>query len=878
MNIDKNIYNNRRVTGVAITTPITSSQSQAWTHEYRELSQIPPQVKKYIDKINLLQKEYNQNEIEMKEKPDQEYLFTKRKNIVDKIKRTEEKLQKYCELNINKSGSTSKYSKQQASEHMTIEHGSLLAINSNRNFQINALQRALHIDLNLDPLTSNENKKKILFNEMKQVSEKDIAKIIQQNKRYPLMKSFINALSENYNNLSDITAEELLCVIKSQHKNLLMFSKIMETLENDGRSNLMQLTLLDESIENLLHSFVDGTLVIGESEALKIMSVLNSIIEEDVKNSDTPLSEKGLEKKRKEDPISKGAIIAQAELFSAERAAKIMTLSTKKISPLGTSQNKVFHLDKAFFKTTPEGDVAGAIMEKLLWDIALLLGVEDNFTATKISSIQTAKGRSIKGGIQAEQANGKTLANYVEFLENKREEEGAIGKKKEMIAKQEVILATVIQYAFGMFDAHLNNILLDEKSGKLKFFDNTRSMPHTNGVIQNDSYLLPAFRSGLFALDASYEPLTKVEREQMQEAIEKIRSRIKDVENFLSNPLEQKQLQRLPPGWWNSEQSLAAFKERVNSLSWAIKNDTALNLRDIIFLADPDVKFFAALETIKLKIDHPFASDLEVQKIALSLIGTTSVDKLIKKNISKGVDVAEVQRLCQDPSLDFSDIVTISINKAIDTVHIIKSKEERNLRIISGKNIIAKYRTQASIDSKDLSRAESKIIAYNKVMQLFLLNNIKILKESEGLDLMVRNKPYRNIVIKEPGNDRALSIIYKNVRNRLVKIPLNYFSSVGTVSVDNSQVIMRNINQDEAEDRLTKCPPGSFLFRPSSSAEFISTSFVTEDGEVMHASFSMKDNKFADADEEFNSLEEIVAKYTDIFKLAAPLLPTDLLF
>lgn len=870
MNISEASNNNG---SVRLNKAAIQQKIKTWTHE---ITRATAKINQYQDKIKVLKEKLENLKSQGGNCRVDQKTLRHISNYEQRLNRTEMKLQK-CMTLMTGGGD-----------------GSPTPIKSSVSFRHHPMkffESSLHLDIEPTSGESFEfheifNAKKEFFQKiMQEIPTDDIAKIANQSKHLPLMKEAIKELRANYENWDGLENKTIMDTIKNQHSNIIYLSAIFHELETTNVNNLMQVTFFNKNIEQLLRPYVEGKKIIETSDRDLIIASLQQEINTIIEELPTPLSREQLIKKRVADRVSKSAIIAEAQLFSAERAAKIEALSVKKLTEQGTSINKVFHVKEAYFKTNHDGDKAGAIMEELIWDLSVLLGLEEQFTATKISSLHTTASKGITatvwndkgelekckglskasvGGIQAEQAAGMTLQRYL------NEEDNLQNDQKE-ISKKNVISATIAQYTFGMFDAHINNILV-EKNGALKYFDNTRSMPASNSVIQSGTSLVPVFRSGLLALDFSYEPLTEAERNDMKMEIMKIQSHIAAVENFLNDPREEKKLASLPPGWWNTEQSLTALKERIDSLSAAINNPKALCLRDILFAANPDVKFFAALEMIKFKIDYPNVSDLEWEKFALLMIGTSTVNDLIGKLSLKDLDVAEVQRMCQDPSVDFRDIVMKSMESMKKNGNI--GVGQKNLQRSQAKKILSQYKSQAVIDLKDIRRTECCITAYTIALELMHSNRIPIWSESDAHDSLEGEEIYNNIVVKEPG--LALSIVYKEITGDLKKIPLDFHSKVGVISVKNPGTIVRNINQEEAENRLDQQPIGTYLFRPCSSGQSLIVSFVDEEGGVNHASFLMKDNTLADADDEFNSLEEILLKYADIFVSAAPLLLADL--
>lgn len=523
-----------------------------------------------------------------------------------------------------------------------------------------------------------------------------------------------------------------------------------------------------------------------------------------------------LRKKR----ISKQAIEALAHLHKAVREAKIEASNITSLPLHGDSVNTVAALKNtqqkvvAFYKEGRGGEKAAGIMETLIWDMAVIFEAEDLFVATKNTSLQIKKQfgngeigktwneqggltettgltETRRGGIQAAQ-EGLTLNNYLNAVNDIDYEDNLPS-----IDRENLIKAVIMHYVFGMFDAHEANIIIDN-AGKIKFFDNTRSMPLSNGVIQRrPSELLPAFRSSLFKLDR--EKLTKEEINLIKTEIEKLQSKVEELEQFLES--KKKELSTLPPGWWDTKQALNACIERINRLAESIENPKVEDLKDLIFEADVDLKYFAAMQMILSRISTPkmFFAQFENR---ISFLGTISVDVLIKNIAANGLDPIEVRSWCEDFSLSLSEI----IDKGFD-VHKNAPNEDVKTLKKHGDEVISYYESKAAVDLKDINR---------DYVDYYALQIIKGRLKNEGIVIQNKNKvnvaaPYNNMVVE--GNETELSICYRDAQGKLKEILLDYCSSPGSIKVADSKLLVRQMTHSEAEERLQGKPSGTFLFR-----------------------------------------------------------------
>ncbi|MCE2983194.1 MAG: hypothetical protein LW832_06475 [Parachlamydia sp.] len=406
--------------------------------------------------------------------------------------------------------------------------------------------------------------------------------------------------------------------------------------------------------------------------------------------------------------ITKGAIAGQAKLHQAIRQAKSYAASQSELKPMGKSANEVFKLGKqkgyvgtdgkitfgkneaeiaaekeslddpdfvsTYFKMTKEttvGEKSAGLMEKMVYDFAVILGLEEQFAPTAMTRVfygqdfsnaqeahefkdlkadqrsgwdeegrllplsDTSKG--LDGGIQAAQ-QGHTLKDWKQLT----------GPKTKLI-QSEVNQALVTAIVFGMWDAHLGNIILTEE-GQLKFFDNTRSLPHSNGTIDSGGYLVSAFRIGLLGLPASKIPLKNEEKIEMKEQILSMDQKMQDLKKYIASIGNS--IKRLPYGWFETEKVIAAMNERIELLKNAIDNEEVETLVDLAMHAVPGYKFSMGLEMISNILDTQ--KTMTSKEIILRTyplhnnIGFTHIDVLLEKLADAGIDSSKVMAFCEE--------------------------------------------------------------------------------------------------------------------------------------------------------------------------------------------------------------------------------------
>ena len=195
-------------------------------------------------------------------------------------------------------------------------------------------------------------------------------------------------------------------------------------------------------------------------------------------------------------PIRPYAIKSAAKLQKAIRQAKIEVQQKDQISPQGTSLNQVYNLGSAFFKIGKGNEAAAGAFETFIWHLAGIFEVEELFVPTSETKIQTkslttsetefelqwnhnyelirmAKAQNpMQGSIQPTQ-KGLLLKEYQQLNSS----------EKITITKPALIKALFVTVLFGMFDVNPSNVFIT-KNGNIKFFDNTRSLPNSNFLIE----------------------------------------------------------------------------------------------------------------------------------------------------------------------------------------------------------------------------------------------------------------------------------------------------------------------------------------------------------------------------------------------------------
>lgn len=465
--------------------------------------------------------------------------------------------------------------------------------------------------------------------------------------------------------------KQKMCV---QHKNLLILEQTLSKLNN---SNYFH-TILSDNLKETLQPFVAGDLYFDQNTLTQI--------EKAPKEHLNPIKYlKELAEQRKSSPISSKAIQQQAELFLASRLAD----EGKLIVPLIESRNQVYRLfpkgetpskEVAFFKISPTDSrdnlSAAGKMEAFMYDIAVIMGQEELFTPTKEKALLWEKKenenklitklRGIQGSVQPT-VQGQLLLDYLR------------NPTQQVPIDRRVLLKTVLAViVFGMYDAHQANIFVDPK-GNLKFFDNTRSLPHSNGTLlldsaRDDSFLLkPSFRVSLVALAGCYEGLSDPDRLLLQTELANYKARFPTLIRYLKS--QKNRIATLPKGWFRSQAVLSSMNERLQSVEAALQNPSVKSLRDILMDSLPEFKYLGAIAVLTEGLSqNNFKKDQKIENTTLNemqqkyLKDVSLIEPLIARaSMFLRINFQEFRKACTDHKISINELIRIGLERHFKT-------------------------------------------------------------------------------------------------------------------------------------------------------------------------------------------------------------------
>lgn len=520
-----------------------------------------------------------------------------------------------------------------------------------------ALQSALHLDLIPEDKILHPNIKEVYQEKRAFMSEQvelsKISQILRQISRYPAMRQVLNKIVLMYEQWDEFCSNpekvsKIQDNLKVLHKNLQIISDVLFNLKSSEQESLDQ--VLMQLDPKFFDKYIKNLKTMDESAVNELKEALRQEWEMFKKETPAPLSPKELKDKSEKAPVSPRSKRMQAGLFESSRLGTTWASKQSSLTESMGSSNLVFQLKDpkasreptAFYKEGEGGEQATGIMEELMWQIAVKLGLESMFTPTKVARLRT---KSNVSSPKTERIFSSETGDFIQKRGLSELRQGGIqpaikGKPLEsdhQISQEQVILGTLCVLIFGMSDAHADNILVDDNNN-LHFFDNTRNMTHSNGVILYKHELVSALKSGLFVLEGTYKTFSKEERDFIQSQIKNVQMRVGLLEQYLKSSLVTKQLSNLPKGWFNVEEVLDAFKERIKNLDNAIRNPKVMNLRELIFETIPDLKFLGLLGVFMRSKEDPSMSFHECEVESLRMMGFFTLPELLKYAIAEGMD------------------------------------------------------------------------------------------------------------------------------------------------------------------------------------------------------------------------------------------------
>lgn len=247
-------------------------------------------------------------------------------------------------------------------------------------------------------------------------------------------------------------------------------------------------------------------------------------------------------------------------------------------------------------------ELATSHLEVLIYDLAVLLKIDRFFVPTKIEVIKTRKF-NYEGSVQP-YIRGSLLSVDDE---NTRPD----------FCFRDFVSAIFASIMIGTADLHLDNIMVDEKENIPKFFDNSRSMMHSNGVVLREcGALMLSYFNLLLLLPETFDKLTEGTKKQIGNDLDEYFDENNELEKKIFKKMQAaKAAYPFPPKWIFADQAVIAQRERLQNLQSGIVGSVAPI--DLVFAADPIHK---ALVSVMVAITYKEMGD--------SIFGGDDLDKV----------------------------------------------------------------------------------------------------------------------------------------------------------------------------------------------------------------------------------------------------------
>lgn len=384
--------------------------------------------------------------------------------------------------------------------------------------------------------------------------------------------------------------------------------------------------------------------------------------------------------------------------------------------------------------------------------------------------------KEMKGSIQAD-IGGVSLKEYLADPEK---------QNKMPIDQNKLIDATFATLIYGMFDVHGENVRIDSE-GNFKFFDNTRSLPSSNGLINWGGTLISSYRSELLGLPGSFEPLSEEQLKHIQSKIRYSLDHFDEIEKLFES--QKKALGELPEGWLNVKDSLQAMKERLINMEKGIAANNVNTLCDLVLASNPGFKYVAVMSlfTDEMLIDKavPFY-DEHFNEFLMTLFtraGSASMETLIENCSHYGIDPAHIKAICDNPN----ETINSMMKKIIALRDAVKdgTNEPFEFDAKAKKKLISELLEEAKVDLKDIhpemiSDACKEILIKELDvcgLQLYQHASQKLVNNT------LEKTEARGIINQAPAEGDKIYLYSKNSKGELVREEIDYLSNPGKITV-----------------------------------------------------------------------------------------------
>jgi hypothetical protein len=357
---------------------------------------------------------------------------------------------------------------------------------------------------------------------------------------------------------------------------------------------------------------------------------------------------------------SSSAIKAQAGLIKASKVAKEWADKTTciyrsegcthSVLPFYTLGNEI--VPKAYYK---RGRDQG-IIEKIVWDIAVIFGWEELFTATKLETVYLQKIQYV--------VDRSVRQDHVYRLERGSLQKAITGKLlhgwkgEPPINHISLCRAFAAMFILGLNDVHGKNIFV-QGDGSVKLFDNGKCLPPGNRFIIGGENLYPVHRFSPLNLKESKLPLDEEHLAAMKQMIQSCRLAWPALEQFFSSKIMKTRGLKLPSHWLNVGASLKTMGERIKVLDQCLEAAQGKSLEDLMINAYPEYKFTFVLSMLYAKSRGMNFTDNVDKALAFyhSTVGGISLFETFSYCYEMNYNIMAIYRKAKDPSTTLRQLI-----------------------------------------------------------------------------------------------------------------------------------------------------------------------------------------------------------------------------
>ncbi len=480
-------------------------------------------------------------------------------------------------------------------------------------------------------------------------SEDFIGKLFKQLRHYPIIKSALDLLKNDYQRWDGNENADLTRKISIQHENLLCLSEVFTQYEFAGNhGELKELTFLpipsrkeynntfmrvSEVFSKWLVVYLEGRIVFNRdivihenlNRALDSINKMNAFL--------IPKTNQSENLAKLKDSLKSRCEFIWASKFSENYKYECQKGNHKNsvyyyYDP-EEEKNKLFQTKsiKMFKKFSKDLSGNGPIMEYIVYKLSLINPAKDLFTKTRLTAHLMFD--------QDTENDSNSSANLPIYSSDQEPIQGIqldlyladVHQSNPLLSFQELMRGLLAAVISGSADCHLANLFVTNDF-QIRLHDNSRALCHTNGIVNRGNQHFLPFRCGILEFQESLHTFTKRDLGFISNEIKAYQKCFPSVQTFFCQEEIVGLSEEFSQGWFNQKLIVHAWQERIQRASEAIKEPHVTNLFEFVCEVFPFFKIFALLEVWNRLLSAYKESDFQTEKRCilsdpLSIVGDT---------------------------------------------------------------------------------------------------------------------------------------------------------------------------------------------------------------------------------------------------------------